>query len=48
VFAGLLLVLGGLMCVVVYLLVIVSAALSGFFTLVPAALLHALLRAIGH
>jgi Zn-dependent protease with chaperone function len=40
-------ILAALMCVVVYLLVIVSAALSGFFTLVPAALLHALLRSIG-
>ena len=36
-----------LMSVVVYLLVIVSAALSGLFTIVPAALLHVLLRAFG-
>jgi Zn-dependent protease with chaperone function len=40
-------ILAGLMCIVVYLLVIVSAALSGLFTVVPAALLHALLRSMG-
>jgi Zn-dependent protease with chaperone function len=40
-------ILAGLIGVVVYLLVIVSAALSGLFTVVPAALLHALLRSIG-
>jgi hypothetical protein len=34
----------GLLGVVVYLLVLVSAALSGLFTLVPAGILHALLR----
>ena len=36
----------GLLSVVVYLLVIVSAALSGMFTLVPAGILHAILRAL--
>ncbi|HYM16836.1 MAG TPA: M48 family metalloprotease, partial [Dehalococcoidia bacterium] len=36
----------GLLGVVVYLLVIVSAALSGMFTLVPAGILHAILRAV--
>jgi hypothetical protein len=42
---GFLLVLVGiLMCVVVVLLVWVSLALSGLFTLLPAVLLHALLR----
>jgi Zn-dependent protease with chaperone function len=40
-------VLAALMGVVVYLLVIVSAALSGLFTVVPAALLHVLLRSFG-
>jgi Zn-dependent protease with chaperone function len=40
-------VLATLMGVVVYLLVVVSAALSGLFTVVPAGLLHVLLRAIG-
>jgi hypothetical protein len=35
---------GVLMCVVVVLLVWLSAALSGLFTIVPAALLHAILR----
>jgi len=36
-----------LMAVVVYLLVIVSAAISGLFTIMPAALLHVLLRWLG-
>ena len=44
VFAVLLSIFAALMGVVVYLLVIVSAALSGLFTVVPAALLHVLLR----
>jgi Zn-dependent protease with chaperone function len=43
-FAGLVSVVVILMCVVVYLLVIVSAALSGLFTFMPAAFLHFLLR----
>ena len=34
----------GLLCVVVYLLVMVSIGLSGLFTFLPAVLLHALLR----
>lgn len=45
---GLLLaVAGALMGVVVYLLVILSAAISGLFTIMPAALLHVLLRHFG-
>ncbi len=44
VFAVLLSIFAALMGVVVYLLAIVSAALSGLFTVVPAALLHLLLR----
>jgi Zn-dependent protease with chaperone function len=39
---------GVLLCVVIYLLVIVSAALSGLFTIMPAAVLHLFLRWIGH
>ena len=39
---------GALMGVVAYLLVFVSTAISMLFTVLPAALLHALLRAIGH
>jgi hypothetical protein len=39
-------VLASLMGLVIYLLVILSTALSGLFTIVPAALLHYLLRAI--
>jgi Zn-dependent protease with chaperone function len=35
---------GILLCIVIYLLVIVSAALSGLFTIMPAAVLHFLLR----
>jgi Zn-dependent protease with chaperone function len=35
---------GGLLCLVIYLLVILSAALSGMFTIMPAAVLHLLLR----
>lgn len=38
-------VLGGL---AVYLLIVLSAAVSGMFLIVPAALLHALLRFLGH
>ncbi len=38
---------GALMCVVVYLLVILSTAISGLFTIFPAALLHYLLRWLG-
>ena len=37
-------IVGVLMCVVIYLLVMVSAALSGIFTIMPAAALHFLLR----
>jgi hypothetical protein len=37
-------VVGGLMAVVIVLLVVLSTALSGLFTLFPAAILHALLR----
>jgi len=37
-------VVAGLLGVVVYLLVMVSAALSGLFTIMPAAALHVLLR----
>lgn len=33
-----------LLCVAIYLLVVISIALSGLFTLIPTALLHALLR----
>ena len=40
-------IVGALMCIVVYLLVILSAAMSGMFTMVPAALLHSLLRWLG-
>jgi hypothetical protein len=39
---------GGLMVVAVTLLMWLSAAMSGLFTVIPAALLHALLRWIGH
>ena len=46
VIAVLLSIVGALMCVVVYLLVMVSAALSGLFTVVPAAFLHVLLRSM--
>jgi Zn-dependent protease with chaperone function len=42
---GLCFVLGG---VAVYLLIILSAAVSGLFLIMPAALLHALLRMLGH
>ncbi len=41
---ALLAILGGLMAVAAYLLVLASAALSGLFTVLPAAILHALLR----
>jgi hypothetical protein len=37
-------VIAALLCVVVYLLVMVSIALSGLFTFVPAIILHAILR----
>ena len=37
-------VVAGLLCVVIYLLVMVSIALSGLFTFLPAVLLHAILR----
>lgn len=37
-------VIGGLLCVVVFLLVMVSIALSGMFTFLPAMILHAILR----
>lgn len=37
-------VIGALLCVVVYLLVMVSIALSGLFTFLPAIILHAILR----
>ncbi|MGE5243740.1 MAG: M48 family metalloprotease [Betaproteobacteria bacterium] len=47
VLGGLLSVVGALMCLVVYLLVMVSAAVSGLFTIVPAAFLHYLLRWLG-
>ena len=40
-------VIAALMGVVVYLLVLVSAALSGMFTVMPALILHALLRWVG-
>jgi hypothetical protein len=40
-------VIAALLGVVLYLLVLVSAALSGLFTIVPAALLHVLLRSFG-
>jgi Zn-dependent protease with chaperone function len=43
----LIVVLVALMCLVVYLLVIVSAALSGLFTVFPAAFVHFLLRWLG-
>ena len=43
-----LVVLAGLLGLVVYLLMLVSVMLSGMFTLVPAALLHALLRHLAH
>lgn len=46
-FAVLFSVIAALMSVAVYLLVVVSAALSGLFTIVPAAFLHALLRWLG-
>ncbi|MGE5336750.1 MAG: hypothetical protein ACM3PU_02920, partial [Gemmatimonadota bacterium] len=42
---GLCFVLGGF---AVYLLIILSAAVSGLFLIIPAALLHALLRVLGH
>lgn len=44
VIGALLSVAGALMCVVVYLLVILSTAMSGFFTIMPVAALHVLLR----
>jgi hypothetical protein len=40
-------IVGGLMAVVVVLMIWLSIALSGPFTIFPATLLHALLRAIG-
>jgi Zn-dependent protease with chaperone function len=40
-------IVGGLMAVVVVLMIWLSIALSGLFTVLPATLLHALLRAIG-
>ena len=42
--AGLVLVIGSLLCVVIYLLVVLSIALSGLFTLLPTVLLHVILR----
>jgi Zn-dependent protease with chaperone function len=41
-------IVGALLCVVIYLLVMLSAAVSGLFTIVPAAFLHYLLRWLGH
>jgi Zn-dependent protease with chaperone function len=46
--AALLVVVAGLLGLVVYLLMVVSVMLSGIFTLVPAALLHVLLRHLAH
>jgi Zn-dependent protease with chaperone function len=46
--AGLGTLAGALMVVATFLLVFVATAVSMFFTVMPAALLHALLRAIGH
>ena len=40
-------IVGALLCLVIYLLVMLSAAVSGLFTIVPAALLHYLLRWLG-